>query len=364
MRYILSVLAKRTYRLDSKGQCAPAEEQTALAVEPQWDETCSGLLAQDSDVFPFKPMTDVIVKGNACSAPASASFDVSVHVGAAAKTIRVLGNRRCTLSRTGQILISDPDPIGKVPLRYDRAYGGRDAVAEAKYGNPIEQFRAILPEQFNLEKASPYNYPRNPCGVGFLVEAGADAVERLALPNLEDPEDPLTPERLVAGNVRNWLRMPMPQATDWVAHSWFPRLACFGVLPDFEPPGQPTAEVTRGFASQDILTKKPYHEKFSFRCTNGASLGLQLPYLMGGEPCELLNIHPKQACFRFCLPNDRPKMWTDGRKGKMNETEPVIHTVVIEPDESRLTVLWRGSAPALRPYFPEELARMPFRVEW
>ena len=41
-----------------------------------------------------------------------------------------------------------------------------------------------------------------------------------------------------------------------------------------------------------------------------------------------------------------------------------IHTVLIEPDEARLSVLWRGCAPALRPYMPKELETMPFRVEW
>jgi hypothetical protein len=308
----------------------------------------------------------VIVKGHARSAEPRPDFEVSVRVGRAVKTIRVVGNRKCLLSGAGRIVISPPEPVHTVPLRYDRAYGGRDAVAEAKYGNPFEQWRSILrkKDDFDLDKASPYYYPRNPCGAGFLVEASADAVEQLALPNLEDPQDPLTPERLVAGNVRNWPRMPLPQATGWVGYNWFPRIAYFGMLPDFEPPQQPIAEVVRDLAPADILDQKPLVEKFSYRCANGASLGLQLPHLVGGEPCELVNIHPTQATFRFCLPEERPQLWTDGRKGEFNPTEPVIHTVVIEPNQSRLTVLWRGSAPALRPYMAEELEKMPFRVEW
>jgi hypothetical protein len=38
--------------------------------------------------------------------------------------------------------------------------------------------------------------------------------------------------------------------------------------------------------------------------------------------------------------------------------------VVFEPDAMRLSIVWRGSAPALRPYLPEELKSMPLRVEW
>ena len=47
----------------------------------------------------------------------------------------------------------------------------------------------------------------------------------------------------------------------------------------------------------------------------------------------------------------------------MNPTEPRLHTVLIEPDLERVTLVWCGSAPALRPYLPDELARMPLRVE-
>ena len=36
----------------------------------------------------------------------------------------------------------------------------------------------------------------------------------------------------------------------------------------------------------------------------------------------------------------------------------------IEPDENRVCVVWCGSAPALRPYMPDELERMPFRIDW
>ena len=44
--------------------------------------------------------------------------------------------------------------------------------------------------------------------------------------------------------------------------------------------------------------------------------------------------------------------------------QPVIDTLLIEPDEMRLSIVWRGTAPALRPYSREELASMPLRVVW
>ena len=53
-----------------------------------------------------------------------------------------------------------------------------------------------------------------------------------------------------------------------------------------------------------------------------------------------------------------------GRKGAMTPTEPAVHTLIVEPDADRVTVLWRGCAAALRRYAPQELATMPLRVEW
>src|SRR5262249_29141710 len=98
---------------------------------------------------------------------------------------------------------------------------------------------------------------------------------------------------------------------------------------------------------------------------SGASLGMQAaPYLKGNEEVLLVGLHPKCARFLFRLPGERPRISTDGRNGKLNDTKPVIHSILIEPDELRLIIVWRGSAPALRPYMPDELETMPFRVEW
>jgi len=38
--------------------------------------------------------------------------------------------------------------------------------------------------------------------------------------------------------------------------------------------------------------------------------------------------------------------------------------VLVEPDEHRVSLVWRGSAPARRPYGADELAEMPLFVRW
>jgi hypothetical protein len=211
---------------------------------------------------------------------------------------------------------------------------------------------------------SPYVYPRNPSGAGFLIEATPEAVETLRLPQLEDPEDLLTPDHLASGSTGRWPLMPLPQGFDWVDPGSFPRSAYWGILPPYDALEKPIAEVARGYAPADLMKEGPVLEKFSFRVANGAPLGLQLPYLRGDEECLLVNLHPRHPQFAFRLPGFRPKLSTDGRNGKLKKTDVVLHTVVIEPDESRISMVWRGSAPALRPYLPQELETMPFGVDW
>lgn len=362
-QYILSVLVKRTYQAAPDGRLVDAETPVPLTVAPEADAENPKCLAADTDLYPFKLATDIVVKGHAY-ARGKAWCDIVVRIGGAEKVVRVIGDRRCTLDASGRLVFSSPAPFDRIALRYDRAYGGWDAVAEAKYGNPTDDLRSVLAPELRAAHASPYTYPRNPAGVGYLIEGTPAAVDAVQLPNLEDPADPLSPDRLLVGNARRWPTMPLPQSVDWVDLGWFPRIAYFGVVPDHEPTGAPIAEVSRGFAPDDILVQTPLAEKFSFRCANGGSLGLQTEFLRGDEYVELINVHPTRPRVVFQLPAQRPRIYIDGRKGTLRETQAVIHTVIIEPDIDRVCIVWRGAGPALRAYMPDELETMPLRVDF
>lgn len=364
-RDILSVLVKRTYVLPMGGDRQLAEEQLPLLDEPRFDPEDEALLVEDTDLFPYKPRTDVVLKGHAYGYSGERKFQVSIRVGDAAKQILVQGERRCTLAPSGKVLFSDPEPADRIPLSYTHAYGGCDEAAEAVAADYFSKRSPQLdPKLVPFGPGSLFRYPRNPCGCGYLLRATPGALERLRLPNLEDPLDPLGADRLEVDSMLAWPRMPLPQATDWVSYAWFPRIAGVGVIPRYEGAEHPFAEANRGYFPEPVVRPARYDQADAFHLTCGASLGLQLPYLRGGEPVTLQKIHPSQPDLSFRLPAERPRIWTDGRKGKLNQTEPVIHTVVIEPDEDRISVVWRGSAPALRPYLPQELEKMPLRVEW
>jgi hypothetical protein len=359
---VLSVLAKATYLRDSEGRWNLAPEQLPLTLKPVVND--AGEVLADSDFYSWKPKTDLVLLGHAYGRGRS-QFDVTVWVNSQpVKKIRVIGDRETAALGGGEIYIGAPAAADKIPLSYTRAYGGIDTAAEAKGPNPLLDLvkTTDLPEEM-AQLANRYRYPRNPVGRGFLIEMSVEGINALTLPNLEDPLDLLTPKRLEARKPGYWYRMPLPQGTGWFHPRWFPRLAYFGGCQGVEDEPKTIFEIERGFAPENILKQRPITPADAFALTQGASLGLQLPHLRGGETLTADNVMTGEGRFGIKLP-DRPKIWVDGRKGTLKETEPVIHTVVLEPDLKRVSVVWRGAAPALRQYLPEELEKMPLKVVW
>jgi hypothetical protein len=360
---ILSVICKRTFDALPDGRLVPAAETDPLVTDLEPDPENPRRLHRDSDCYATKPLTDVVVRGHAYGTGQQA-FIATVQVGSARKEVLIVGNRRVTLDPTGRLIFSDPERIEKIPLRYDRSYGGIDVVAEEKNPNPLHALTKYLDPSVDVGLSSPFAYPRNFAGVGYLIEASPVAVERITLPNLEDPLDRLTPGRLVVGAPGRWPLMPIPHAFDWTDPGTFPRMTYMGIVHDHEPFDGLVGEAARGYASRDVMVTKPLEQKASDRWANGASLGLQLPHLSEREELLLGGLHPHHPVWRFRLPKARPDIRTDGRNGKLNTTTPVIHTVDIEPDEARVSIVWRGSAAALRLYGRDELPKMPLYVGW
>ncbi|KIG18999.1 putative exported protein [Enhygromyxa salina] len=129
----------------------------------------------ETDFAPFKPLTDVIVRGKAI-APGRvpvAKLPVRLEVEGRSKDAWVFGERRW-VSVVGFTRMSDPVPFVEMPLSWERASGG----------------------------------PYNPVGV-----AAGEAV-----PNIEDPR-----QAIGAPGDR-----PPPRGFAWVGRGWQPRVAFAG----------------------------------------------------------------------------------------------------------------------------------------
>src|SRR5262245_33856030 len=77
-RFILSVLAKRTYTVRPDGRCVPHDDPEPLREEPECDPEAPALLLHDTDLFAYKPATDVVVKGHAYGYDGRRQFEAAV----------------------------------------------------------------------------------------------------------------------------------------------------------------------------------------------------------------------------------------------------------------------------------------------
>jgi hypothetical protein len=324
--HIFALLAKRTYDIVA-GRCVRSGRPVALVeVDVYYDhgdpETTT--VQYESDLAPYKIATDFVVIGKAC-APGGApvvQMNAGVLIANDFKVIRVIGDR-CCIHRVGlPPAFTEPTPFTTMELRYDRAFGGEDWVSEP---------------------ALPFFYPRNYRGTGIALKNIPDAVDGLALPNLEDPNELLTPERVILEDRDAWNDLPLPQGFGWFQKTWYPRCSFVGSIQGRMDPDTVMREETLGIVPrhQIALLRQRKLPSFDVRFNNGASLGLILPFLNGDEPVRLVGLTP-EGTLDFRLPGDRPRMMMDIGFGA-NELDVVLHTVCVRLDAMQVDLVWRGA---------------------
>jgi hypothetical protein len=365
-RWRIGVVAKRTFKV-ANGKLVEAPEQLPLAEEPVLSE--DGLtLVQDIDLILRKERTDVVVLGHAYPHEGDRRGRVVVRVEKSQRDLSVFGERKPELKHDGRLVFSTPEPFEKVPLGWESAYGGYDAAALEAYGDPTEQLRkdagvADGPE-FGL-----YSYPRNPAGRGYLVEITHAALEGCSLPQIEDPRFLLAPERLVAGNSLAWPAGPLPASTAFLPYSFFPRMSLLGFpVPLYDAVRFPPAsfiEAATGLISESSLAEEAHVATlFDRRGLQCSAPGMRWDEIAPGVEIELRGVHPRVASWRFRLNVRPPSMYSRVGAERPLTLKPEIKTVVIEPDEERLSLLWVGEAPMDLPLTPEQLETVQHAVMW
>ena len=310
MRPLLVPVVKATFELSHQGTLTLAEEQEPLDLAgKRWDEKdeTSSEKFEPEGAF-FKPATDVILVGHAIAQERNTKeLLVALKVGPLQKGVRVVGDRAWFKSM-GSISMTKPIAFERIPLRYERAFGGWD--------------------RGDLDQTKHQFEPRNPVGTGFRVPRGRFE-EGVRLPNLEDPSQPL----------KAWGECPPP--------------AGFGVI---SPHWQPRAALAGTYDAAWEKTRKPLLPRdFDRRFLNAASPGLVAPgYLKGNESVVIANATP-EGRLAFNLPGLAPPRVTVFRKRGSDELlELRLDTVIIDTDALRLYLLWRGML---------VLAREPTEVE-
>ncbi len=296
-RPVLVLLARASFRVNADSTLAPLSEPAAISPEGAWTgEPGRSSYRLEPDIAFVKVGTDVVLLGDACAARSGTTMmDVGLKVGPLQKIARVFGER-CWVGGIGGLRCSDPLTFERMPLVYERAYGGWDR------SNPDHS-----KHEFDA---------RNPVGTGFIARTSHSGVG-VTLPNVEDPQ----------ALIRSPQDRPPPAGFGFVAPHWEPRAGLAGTYDEAW--------------QQQRSPRLP--ESFDRRYFSAASPGLTAhPFLRGDEAMLARGVAPEgdlhlrlpglgRACFSVHLRNGAPRI-----------LQGELDTVVLDATARCIQLTWRA----------------------
>ena len=141
------------------------KQHPLVEADEYWGQPENSSLKQASDYHIGKPATDIIMLGQAVTpgGQMQTRHDVHLRVGSISKSVAVFGDREWLNGR-----ITDARPFNRMPLVYERAYGGTQLDEK---GEPISADQ------------------RNPIGLGYAANNCSQLdMDGIKLPNLENPD--------------------------------------------------------------------------------------------------------------------------------------------------------------------------------
>jgi len=315
-RDFATVVVKATFSIEVGRDVAEplpvAEEQMPLVLADEfYGEPDSSSIEYESEVGPAKSGTDVVLVGHAYAPGGEArEVDVTLEAGPLAKTVRVFGDRRWQ-HVLGVSRKTGPEPFDRMPLVYERAFGGVDVSHRKESKRRCEE--------------------RNPVGAGFTTAGRGDHFEDLPLPNLEDPAH-------LIGRPRY---KPPPAGFGFIGRHWEPRKSFVGTYDEAwqksRCPLLPLDFDERHFRSAHPDLCAPEH----FR---------------GGEPVRVVNAAPKGE-LRFAVPGLRFELKAS-LQGQESFLDPTLDTMLIEPDLERVAISWKATLPCSRKFLLIDYVRI------
>lgn len=298
-RELVVVAVKGTFTIPTDDrEPEPAVEQLPLIEADQFTGE-PGLSAplRESDYAHRKPLCDVLVVGRAYAPPGRRALQlpVGLRVGALTKAFRVVGDRTWRRGVFG-VRPSDPEPFAVMQVSYDNAFGGVD--------------------DSSSDSAKVVTFLENPVGRGFW--RSKDKADGMPLPNTEELDRPITDP---SGAYR-------PMSLSGIGRNWQPRVRHAGTY------DQQWMDTTAPFWPAD----------FDYRYFQAAPPDQQMPYPTGGEDVILKNLTP-DGHLQFRLPRRPMPVWFLPYQGQDSRIDAALDTIVIEPDASRFSVVWRATLP-------------------
>ena len=292
------VAVKGTFDISAGGTTKLAEKQQEVCLAPKYSgEPAQSSLLYDADLPRTKVTTDIIINGHAYApgGEPTTSVEVAFRVGDLMKSLRVTGDRFWKRGLFG-VRLTREAPFVKMPITYERAFGGTDMKAEN-------------PKQHTWDQ-------RNPIGTGW-VSASSHLIGQRA-PNIEE----------TGSQISGLGRKPRPAGFGPIPGHWSPRVELAGTCD------------AKWEAERAPLLPEDFDDRF-YQC---APPDQQFPeFLKGGEKVGLKNLTPGGA-LTFSLPRIVLGFETDFGAEQVNHRAN-LHTVILEPDAPRVLMVWHTALP-------------------
>jgi hypothetical protein len=307
-RELLVIVIKGTFRIPTEDG-APLrlhDEQLPLVMgDVFFGEPGLSAPKYEVDFAPRKQRCDVLLNGSAYAPGGKPArrVEVAIQIGSWSKSFAVVGDRVWEAAGAG-IGASAPIPFTVMPITYDRAFGGTDTAHE--------------------DPAKHAAFMANPSGRGFHSQIVNEWIHGTPLPNTEELGNPV---KWVNGNYR-------PMSFGAIGRHWETRAPYAGTYDkawlDNEFP----------FLPQD----------FDAQYYQAAPLDQQLPTPIGEQRVSLINLTDDGQRV-FMLPHLEAPLHVFSTKGAREDLSAFVDTVMIEPDEARVTLTWRVARPLKKNIF-------------
>jgi len=296
----LAVIAKWTFAVDASGGCKIADDPAEIDLVDSYngDEPAKASIRRPSQLFDWKPGTDVVLLGHARPREGDAPeyVDVTLAMGPLHKTVRAFGLRTWKVSSFGGVSPGPALPMREpVPLIYEMAWGGMDLRDERR----------------------PLGEPRNYVGRGISARTKELVDQPAAL--LEYADRPLGIGR------------DTPAAFNPIHRHWQPRASYAGTYDE------------RWMDVRMPLLPEDFDPRFHV-CVPDDQWS-ETP-MRGDEPVRVEGVTPEGE-WNFTLPRIAPG-FSSVILGKRQEHRTHLDTIVIDADHRRVELTWRAAVPLPR----------------
>jgi hypothetical protein len=306
-RELLVIAIKATFRIpqEAGAKVQLHEEQLPLTMSDVFfGAPAVSAPKYEVDFAPTKLNCDVLLNGHAYAPegrPAT-RVPVSLQIGNWSKSFSVVGDRIWFMD--GGPRATAPVPFTTMPIDYDHAFGGVD--------------------MFDEDPAQHAAFAANPSGTGYHKHMVSQWLDGTLLPNTEE----------FTAQIDNPAGEYRPMAFGIIGRHWSPRVRYAGTY------DQDWLDHVFPFLPAD----------FDDRYFQAAALDQQMPLPLGEQMVALTNLTP-EGITSFVLPHFEAPVVFVPHNGPREELQAVADTILIEPDEGRVTMTWRATKPLKRNIF-------------